>query len=278
MVVKIHSPSLAAATSWHRRRMIRVSWPSSRPPGTAVVRQAWQHRQRPPGGVEGEATFHPSRLIPASSQGADTARFQHARHDALTCTTCHSTRSGHGDLKRSVARDCQGCHHGNTPTGRDCARCHSSGEIGQSRVLAARVALTVWPQPRERALSFSHDRHTRLPCANCHAGARQKTIERDCSSCHADHHGPDRNCASCHPPARESHARSVHATGCATSGCHERERGTAVSPVRATCLLCHAEQRDHKAGRECAPCHLSAWTGPASRERPWSGRACFCYR
>jgi hypothetical protein len=25
-----------------------------------------------------------------------------------------------------------------------------------------------------------------------------------------------------------------------------------VTPVRATCLACHGEQRDHKVGRECA--------------------------
>ncbi|HEX6315805.1 MAG TPA: NapC/NirT family cytochrome c, partial [Gemmatimonadaceae bacterium] len=47
----------------------------------------------------------PAPVGPASAQGRDTARFEHARHDALSCLTCHSTRAGHGDLKRSVALD-----------------------------------------------------------------------------------------------------------------------------------------------------------------------------
>jgi hypothetical protein len=34
-----------------------------------------------------------------------------------------------------------------------------------------------------------------------------------------------------------------------------------VTPVRTTCLACHAEQRDHMVNRECATCHLSDWAG-----------------
>ena len=200
-------------------------------------------------------------------QGRDTARFEHARHDALSCTTCHSTSAGHGDL-RPLARDCQGCHHGTRAIVRDCARCHTAGEIGAARLLATPVALSVWPQPRTRPLPFAHERHARLECGACHADSRQKSVQRDCASCHDDHHAADRDCASCHPPARETHTREVHITGCATSGCHERERGPAVTPVRATCLSCHAEQKTHKPDRECAPCHLSAWTAPAGGTGP----------
>jgi hypothetical protein len=206
-----------------------------------------------------------SKPAPAPAQGRDTARFEHARHDRLSCTTCHDTRSGHGSLKTSVARDCQGCHHANTAIGRDCVKCHTAAETSVNRPMATTVALTVWPAPRTRTLNFSHTRHTRLECASCHASGRVKSVEKTCASCHADHHTADRDCASCHPPARETHTRAVHATGCAASGCHDQERGTAVSPVRATCLACHAEQREHKPNRECAPCHLSAWTGTGTR-------------
>lgn len=204
----------------------------------------------------------------SGSQGRDTTRFEHARHASVTCTTCHSTSTGHGDLKRSVARDCQGCHHGNTATGKNCAACHTAGEIGAARPVATTFALTVWPQPRSRPLGFAHDQHARLDCAGCHDDSRQKTVERSCASCHSDHHTNERNCAACHPASRETHTREVHATGCAASGCHDGERGAAVSPVRATCLACHAEQRDHKANKECAPCHLSAWANPAAAGRP----------
>jgi hypothetical protein len=196
-------------------------------------------------------------------QGRDTARFEHARHDALTCTTCHSTSSGHGSLKRSVALDCQGCHHGNTTLGRNCASCHTAAEIGAPRPHEVTFALSVWPAPRTRQQTFAHERHPGLECGTCHTGSRQKTVQRDCASCHADHHTADRDCASCHPPSRDTHTRALHTTGCAASGCHDRERSTAVTPARATCLVCHAEQKAHKPDRECAPCHLSAWTPAA---------------
>jgi nitrate/TMAO reductase-like tetraheme cytochrome c subunit len=193
------------------------------------------------------------------SQRRDTARFEHARHDALSCTTCHSTRAGHGDLKVSVARDCQGCHHGNTAVGRNCASCHTAAELVAPRARVVSFALSVWPQPRTRQLPFAHDRHAPLECAACHTASRQQTVQRDCASCHDDHHSADRDCASCHPPSRATHTRALHLSGCGTAGCHDRERGPGVSPVRSTCLVCHAEQKDHKTKRECAGCHLSEW-------------------
>jgi nitrate/TMAO reductase-like tetraheme cytochrome c subunit len=238
-----------------------AAWSGTRQAGTAFSPwPAGRGRQRSePAG----ATLNFSL---GSGQGRDTARFEHARHGSVTCTTCHGTRTGHGDLKQSVARDCQGCHHGNTAIGKNCAACHTAAEIGAARPVTTTFALAVWAQPRSRPLGFAHDQHARLECAGCHGESRQKTVQRSCASCHSEHHTTERNCASCHPASRETHTRAVHATGCAASGCHERERGTAVSPVRATCLACHAEQRDHKANRECAPCHLSAWTdGTAGR-------------
>lgn len=214
----------------------------------------------------GRSQWRPHPASAALTQGTtavqgNTSRFDHTRHNGVSCLTCHDTRAGQGMLKVAVARDCQGCHHVTSTVARDCSRCHAPVEINGARNVATSVALAVWPQPRTRSLAFEHERHGRIDCASCHTGTRQKTVDRTCASCHSDHHTVDRNCSSCHPPARTTHTREVHATGCATSGCHTQERGTAVAPVRATCLACHAEQREHKPGRECAPCHLSAWTG-----------------
>jgi len=256
-------PRDLVAPSPHSRRegatLMPASWTGTRQAGVAVSpRPAGRARWRSEPALEALN----QAVAPAGSQGGAPARFEHARHDKLSCTTCHSTRSGHGDLK-GLARDCQGCHHGNSATARDCTRCHTPGEIGPVRHIATPFALTVWPQPRTRSLPFAHERHARLECGSCHADSRQRGVERTCASCHADHHTAERDCAACHPASRETHTRAVHATGCAASGCHERERGVAVSPVRATCLACHAEQRDHKPNRECAPCHLSAWSQAA---------------
>ena len=240
-----------------------ASWRGTRQAGVALSSPpAGRDRRRIDSMASSTAPVSPaaSLAVPTSQQ----SRFEHARHASLSCTTCHSTRSGHGDLKVSVARDCQGCHHGNATIARDCSRCHATNEIAGTLQQTVPVALTVWPQPRDRALPFAHERHQRLACGTCHADTRQRAVQRTCTSCHEDHHTADRTCASCHPPARDTHKREVHATGCGTSGCHERERGVAVSPVRATCLLCHAEQKDHKVNRECAPCHLSSWSRAAA--------------
>lgn len=259
------------AASASRARDIVVPSPHSRRQSTPLVPSSWSgNRQagvallpRPAGRARWRSEPAPEALIQAvASRAGRQARFEHSTHDELSCTTCHSTQSGHGDLKSS-ARDCQGCHHGNSAAVRDCARCHAPGEIGPARPVATPFALTVWTQPRSRPVAFAHERHARLECGSCHDDSRQRDVERTCASCHADHHTAERDCASCHPASRETHTRAVHATGCGASGCHERERGAPVSPVRATCLACHGEQRDHKRNRECAPCHLSAWPAAA---------------
>ena len=206
------------------------------------------------------------RSVPASSR--DTQPFEHARHTSIACTTCHTRGGRRGLIGSSVAYDCQGCHHGDTPVARECARCHTSAEIGPARPVAVTMALSVTEAPRTRTLGFEHARHASLECASCHAQNEARTLEKTCTSCHADHHTAERGCASCHASPRETHTRELHRTGCATSGCHSREQTAAVSPVRATCLACHGEQKNHQVGRECAGCHLSAWPVPTARGQP----------
>lgn len=240
--------------------LIPASWSGSRQAGAALVSQpAGRGRWRSANGILAlnDAPAPPS--APVVPQGRDTLRFEHARHESLACTTCHGTTTGHGTLKTAVARNCQGCHHANNPTGLDCARCHTKAELSPPRAVSATVSLTVWTEPKQRALPFDHPRHEGIACATCHGTALDRTVQRDCASCHADHHQAERNCNACHVPTREAHTRQLHATGCGASGCHASERTPAVTPVRSTCLACHNEQRDHMAGRQCAGCHLSAW-------------------
>jgi len=233
--------------------------------GMALIPASWSG-SRQAGAAMSPLPAGRSRWRDVSPQ--QQAKFEHARHESLTCTTCHSTQSGHGTLKASVARDCQGCHHGTRSFANECARCHTTNEMAPARTVAMPFALSVWPQPRSRPGSFAHARHSAIACADCHDETRNRAVDRTCASCHADHHTPARDCAACHPPARSQHSVAVHATGCATSGCHDREKGTAISPVRATCLACHGEQREHKTGRECVTCHLGAWTGNSSGRGP----------
>lgn len=224
----------------------------------------------PPGGgrvAEAPAPAAGPGLATAPQGAARDTTFRHATHEGIACLTCHRRVASGGLIETRVGRDCRGCHHGDTPTASDCARCHSPAALAPVRRLATPVALTVWPAPRTRTLGFSHERHGGLECAACHAPTRDRTLEKDCASCHADHHEAGRDCASCHASVRETHTRELHATGCGTSGCHVRETTAAVTPVRSTCLACHAEQKDHKAGRECASCHLSRWSVPGTAGR-----------
>jgi hypothetical protein len=199
-------------------------------------------------------------------QGRDTTRFEHRQHESVSCTTCHTADVQHGALRTRVARDCAGCHHGNTAVGRACERCHERGELAAPHSVSTTLSLTVWTAPRTRSLAFAHDRHARIGCAECHAANAARSVEKSCTSCHADHHQAARSCTACHASARATHTRALHVTGCGGSGCHVRETTAAVTPVRSVCLTCHAEQVDHKPGRECAGCHLSSWraTAPGS--------------
>lgn len=199
----------------------------------------------------------------ALAQTRDSARFEHARHRSVRCLTCHTTSETHGALKAS-ARQCSACHHGGLAAASKCETCHSRAEIASPRPIATAVALSVWPAPRTRSLSFMHDQHSTLACAGCHSNDVHRTVEKTCTSCHSEHHAASRNCASCHASSRETHTRALHLTGCAGSGCHTTERTAAVTPVRSVCLACHIEQQDHKPGRECAPCHLSTWRAAAA--------------
>jgi hypothetical protein len=201
------------------------------------------------------------------AEAADSARFAHARHGSLSCTTCHATTDVHGGLK-ALARQCTACHHANTALGRECERCHEPSALRAPHSISVAVSLSVTPAPKARALSFEHSRHARVACAECHAANLVRSVERTCASCHADHHDAVRDCTSCHGSARSTHTRALHASGCGGAGCHAREASAATSDARNVCLACHIEQADHKPGRECAPCHLTTWRAVAAGRAP----------
>jgi hypothetical protein len=201
-------------------------------------------------------------------QRGDTTTFSHARHRSLRCTTCHTTERSHGELKAGVARDCSGCHHGDTPIGRACERCHQAAEMATPRAVTATVTMAVRPVPTTKSLSFDHQRHARLACGQCHASGVSHAVQTTCTSCHADHHQASRTCSGCHASALATHTRAVHVTGCGGAGCHATEATPATSTARAVCLACHAQQADHKPGRECAACHLTSWRAVSAARAP----------
>lgn len=212
----------------------------------------------------------PRAVLPAPEQGApqgarrDTTTFRHDRHASLECVACHQSGRRTGGVINATARNCAGCHHADTELGRSCARCHEGAEMSTRRMVATSVEMSVWPAPRTRQLGFEHPNHEKFACAECHAANRERTLLKNCASCHAEHHEATRNCGSCHRGVEDLHDRGLHVTGCGTSGCHVRETTAAVTPARAVCVACHRGQASHMRGRECATCHLSQWRVAAS--------------
>jgi hypothetical protein len=195
---------------------------------------------------------------PAGLAPSDT--FPHDRHTKLPCLTCHATRTGHGRLTFVPPRGCQLCHH-EAPGTSDCASCHAQDERAAALPLAIGVAVGDRPA-RPRAVSFEHATHRALRCVECHS--TPVTLEpapaaRACRSCHEAHHRAAAQCTACHGAAepRAAHAGLPDAH-VACDACHVEHVVKLLTPDRALCLTCHAEQKEHQPGAECSTCHLLA--------------------
>jgi len=186
----------------------------------------------------------------ARAQQPDTL-FEHARHQSLACTECHSKPTTHGASKITSSFSCRGCHHG--PAQRAaCATCHATGPASL-HIVPVRFRVSVQRDEQTRPISFAHARHGAVACATCHATDVDRAVApAACNDCHADHHAPARDCASCHPTARAGHDRGVH-EGCA--GCHTDARVASLTSSKSLCLACHKEQRAKHHDGDCSACH-----------------------
>lgn len=224
---------------------------------TRLIAAAWTPRpveapRRPTVRRFQQGTTSPA-VVPAPAEPSDTLAFSHKRHKALTCNGCHTADKTHGYVKIKAPGDCQSCHHAADARAGKCATCHAPNEL--QRPYARSVTVNVSARKTgavTRTLSFKHDLHGKLACAECHGTAITKTVQKTCNSCHADHHAPARDCATCHPTAKIGHERSIH-EGC--TSCHTDSRAAALVASRTMCLACHGAQRTHKERRECADCH-----------------------
>lgn len=182
------------------------------------------------------------------------SRFDHAAHDDIECTECHTSREYHGQVSIESRTRCQTCHHTAPVLDAGCARCHDGADVSAPRSVAARLEIA--GRGRSRTLRFDHDDHGIVGCERCHTGGTAMGVERTCASCHADHSATIDDCTTCHrDPAADAHTREVHSRGCAGSGCHEDPAYGAMTQDRNTCLSCHRDRVDHRPGQACAPCH-----------------------
>lgn len=214
----------------------------------------------------------PFAPTPAFAQERPRRAFQHEVHQSLACTDCHTSGGQHGVPRAWTAEACASCHH-DPARGMTCDACHDRDGYADPRPVTQTVLLSVWREARTRELSFDHHLHVRLACRDCHEGSGLLTPP-ECAGCHQNHHRAGVECAQCHrPPDAGVHTLEAHAS-CGGSGCHSEVATRRPMLSRASCLICHADHRDHKPGRECVACHLVP-EGSAAPAAPlsWAGRA-----
>ena len=202
----------------------------------------------------------PGLELPAASFSTPIAldTFSHDRHRALACITCHTTTDPKRRLTFTPPRGCQACHHA-SPAKAACGTCHGREELPGTLTLPVQVAVA-GHTPRARDVTFSHTAHESQRCVACHT--TPVTLEADaakgggCASCH---HAEGRACSACHEAAQPRAAHPDLGDGhVACSSCHQEAVVAQLMPGRSFCLTCHAQQRDHFAGRggECTTCHF----------------------
>ncbi len=139
-------------------------------------------------------------LVLPAGPAPQPAAFNHARHGAISCTTCHEGAESGGRAGLPAAAVCRGCH-ATAPRGTEEAW-RAAGPTG-----AIAWAPTVHLPEH---VMFSHRRHVllaRLDCVSCHAGVGTRTtlprtapVRLDmnaCLSCHR-REGASEDCAACH--------------------------------------------------------------------------------
>ncbi len=189
--------------------------------------------------------------------------FSHSRHRDLSCTACHQSNADqHGALSVKTLRDCQSCHHA-AERAEQCTSCHSRSELAGEKRVATQIELSVWQQPKERALPFRHAWHESVTCASCHTTPVTLEATATCASCHNEHHQAQRECRFCHESGKPTHTRTAH-LGCAGSGCHTMSATVSLRPTREVCLTCHQDKVTHRPGRVCAECHEVRWLASRS--------------
>jgi hypothetical protein len=196
--------------------------------------------------------------FPAQAPPDDDRPFRHRTHKNIQCSACHSSENKHGEVTVRTSADCQQCHHAKDKAV-GCEGCHARRTLATPVTRTSRIKLTVWKAPRERGQTFRHDEHRAAECTACHEKAPEYKVTRDCASCHAEHHEPERECRACHAGVKAMHERTVH-QGCAASGCHTDAVSAAMPTEREVCLMCHTDMAKHKRGGACADCHRVQWT------------------
>jgi hypothetical protein len=216
------------------------------------------------------------------------ALVHHREEDLSSRSGCAGCHGGNGVTMAEACRECHadiaaqidagaGLHGSLDPrVAQGCSLCHSEHHGKRTALVNARsFALAGVPD----VLAFDHARvgfemhgkHLELDCAECHALANEKVLEKgqrrylglaqDCKGCHEDPHSGRiaRACADCHDQsAFNQFPHYIHDQRFSLQGAH----------AEAACVECHQNESAHSvealgglepapAWRECRDCHSS---------------------
>lgn len=226
------------------------------------------------------ATPNTGASVKASSFSAPQGKnkFDHAKHNQLTCDQCHVRRADAIKPVMPGHRACIACHikeFTSTQFG-ICSNCHEGIKAVQPKVLT-------FPERQTFGTEFSHKTHAtyvsgekRGDCSSCHTVAGARTTFPAHRECYVCHKAPDQvkagekvggaSCGECHtatgnkkPPSamsraynyRFTHQVHVQREGIKCAECHDVLLGGSATQVSLPQL------REHRGGgfKGCGSCH-----------------------
>ncbi len=179
-------------------------------------------------------------------------------HAELPCRACHTN----GVVEKNLPTNCHSCHANSDihlgRNGKQCETCHTT--VGWKQTQFDHAAKTGFPLTGH---------HQTLACTNCHAGALQDDLPRDCASCHAArdiHKNPDMQmCATCHVTDdwKIINRFDHHFTNFPLVGfhnvvpCQSCHIGNQFAGTDTNCVSCHKQDDHHQGalGETCHSCH-----------------------
>lgn len=102
--------------------------------------------------------------------------FDHARHDAIPCRTCHT-----GGVTLAVERTCASCHDDHHRPAADCATCHAAFPLGTHEGTAHRGCDGAGCHRASPALAAPGPRNV---CLVCHRAQVDHEPGGECRECH----------------------------------------------------------------------------------------------
>jgi nitrate/TMAO reductase-like tetraheme cytochrome c subunit len=137
------------------------------------------HQEGSAGGTGGALEVHRDLVLSVGARPARALPFDHARHEDLSCSSCHTE----GPDRSASAADCASCHEPHHEATATCASCHTPAAAGAHRRETAHVGCG--GSGCHQDLPFEALERTRTVCLVCHQDQVDHRPDGDCADCHA---------------------------------------------------------------------------------------------